>query len=471
MDHRLLPKLDDLDGKSALASLRANHDGPNGDAGEALSDMAKAAVHLSVDLSKHGLRELALSLRDTGFDIDGWRFETLQLPSRLDLGFTMSKDGSGYLVRTKLYPDMTDEANGKMEAFHRQRWQRLAEAKAEQNLEGEDYESAKWKIVFTDRIPEEDAIKKDPSSYKAAEDCPHVHEVLCVAFSTNGMPPEGRSVGECPTLKEILASGLDVYQPSKIFEIRPEMSFDRGWAKHPSLPPMADVRDFEAALQSLLIAGEGMRAAGLMSKVSDFASSRRNTQYEFIGDEQSSPIIEFAAASVVPEGIVTGRTVDAMASLWHLTAALDATDALQDILSVVEILSANGHTSSAQHYDCNDWDDFCWTEKADGGEVSIWLQGQNGEYRIDLLPSEGVLDLLRLSRVSAREYRGGSASAKPDARLICEFQSSPDGLMPHAFEEMTMRRIRDVNNILFSLRSVACCLEDDYSGTDPATRA
>lgn len=358
MDHRLLPKLDDLDGKSALASLTANHDGRHGDAGEALSDMAKAAVHLSVDLSKHGLRELALSLRESGFDIDGWRFETLQLPSRLDLGFTMSKDGSGYLVRTKLYPDMTDEANGKMEAFHRQRWQRLAEAKAEQGLEGDDYEKAKWKIVFTDRIPEEDAVKSDPSSYKATEDCPHVHEVLCVAFSAKGVPPEGRSVGECPSLKEIMASGLDVYQPSKIFEVRPEMSFDRGWVKHPSLPPMADVRDFEAALHSLRIAGEGMRAAGLLSKVSDFVSSRMNTQYEFIGNEQSSPIIEFAAASVASEGIVTSRTVDAMASLWHLTASLDATDAVQDILSVADLLSANGHTSSSQHYDCNDWDDF-----------------------------------------------------------------------------------------------------------------
>jgi hypothetical protein len=66
-------------------------------------------------------------------------------------------------------------------------------------------------------------------------------------------------------------------------------------------------------------------------------------------------------------------------------------------------------------------------------------------------------------------YRDGSASGSQDARFICEFRASGDNLEPLAFEEMTMRRIRDVNNILFTLRSVACCLETDYSsGADIA---
>jgi hypothetical protein len=450
MDHRLLPHFGELDGSAALARFCENYDGSHGDAGEALTDMSKALVHLSVDLSKHGLREMALALMNSGIETGGWVFESVALKSRLDLAFTMAKDGAGYLVRVKLYPDMTEEAAGKMEVFRRQRVENLSTLKAEDGLEGADYEKAKWKILFTDRIPEEDAVKRDPASYKPADDCLHVEEVLCVAFSTKGK------------LRELVEGDLEGYLPSKVFEIRPEMSFDRGWAKNPSLPPMADVRDFEAALHSLRIAGEGLRAAGLMSKVSDFASSRRDTQYTFIGDDQSAPVMEFAAASVAPEGIVTERTVGAVSALWRATATIDANEARADILSVIGLLSANGHASSSTGYECNDADDFSWLEEAGEGQASIWLRGQNGNYQIDTAISDAGLDILRLSGVSSRMYRDGSASDSQDARFICEFRASGDNLEPFAFEEMTMRRIRDVNNILFTLRSVACCLDADY---------
>lgn len=462
MDNRLLPHFDELDAMAALQRFTEIYDGSHGDAGEALGDMAKAVVHLSVDLSKHGIRELALALRDTGIEVNGWSFESLKLKSRYDLAFTMAKDGAGYLVRAKIDPEMTAAAAKKMEVFHRQRVDRLSAVKAEQGLEGAEYEKTKWKILFTESIPEEDAVKADPASYKPIDDCFHVEEVLCVAFAPKGRLPEGRSLEECATLKEIIDRGLDGYLSSKIFEISPEGMFDRGWAENPTLPPLPAVRDFEAALLSLRIAGEGIRAAGLMSKVDDFVSSRKATQYRFIGDDQSAPVIELAAASVATSGIVTGQTADAVASLWQMTAAIDAGKAASDILSVAGALSANGHTSSTARYECNDADDFVWIEDSGDGATSLWLRGQNGNYRVDVDSSEGELDMLRLFRVSANAYRDGTDSQSPGASFICEFRSSPDGLQAHVFEEMTMRRIRDVNNILLTLRSVACCLEADY---------
>lgn len=460
MDDILLPHFDELNGPASLTRFSDIYDG--GGAGEALSDMVKAAIPLSVDLSKHALRALALDLRSSSMEVGDWRFEGLELQHRLHLAFTMAKEGAGYLVVIKLFPDTTEEAAAKLNAFHRQRVDNLAAAKAEQGLEGADYEKAKWKFLFTDPIPEEDAVKKDPASYKRTEDCLHVEEVLCVAFAPKGRAPEGRSVDECATLKEILANGLKAYMPSKIFDLRPDMGFDRGWSKNPTLPTLADVRDFEAALVSLRIAGEAIRAAGLISKVSDFVSSRKETQYKFIGDEESSPTFEYAAASVVPEGIVTDRTSEAVSAFWQLTAALDARQAASDIVSVAGTLAAKGHTSSKACYACNDDDDFAWVEEDHDGPAVIWLRGQNGSYRIETSISEGDLDALRLSRISRSTFNGGSASLSSDEKFICEFRAGGEGLEPFEFEEMTMRRIRDVNNVLLTLGSVACCLEEDY---------
>lgn len=469
MDNIFLPHFDEIDGQAALARYSAIYDGSHGGAGEALTDMVKAAVPLSIDLTKHALRALALDLRSKSMEVGDWSFEGLELQHRLQLAFTMTKEGAGYLVVMKLFPDTTDEAAAKLNAFHRQRVENLSAAKAEQGLEGGDYEKAKWKFLFTDRIPEEDAVRKDPSSYKSTEDCLHVEEVLCVAFAPKGKAPEGRSVDGCATLKEILASGFEAYLPSKIFEIRPEMSFDRGWSKNPSLPALADVRDFEAALCSLRIAGAGIRAAGLMPKVSDFVSSRKDTQYTFIGDDQSSPVFEYAAASVVPEGVVTSRTSEAVSAFWQLTAALDARQAASDIVSVAGTLAAKGHTSSKACYACNDDDDFAWIEEDHDGPTVIWLRGQNGSYRIETSIVEGDLDALRLSRISRSTFNGGSASLSSDERFICEFRAGGEGLEPFEFEEMTMRRVRDVNNVLLTLGSVSCCLDDDYSsGTESA---
>jgi hypothetical protein len=461
MDDILLTHFGELDGQVSLARFYDIYDG--GGAGDALTGMVQAAVPLSIDLTKHALRALALDLRGSGMDVGGWRFEGLELEHRLHVAFTMAKEGAGYLVVVKLYPDTTEEASAKLNAFHRQRVENLAAAKAEQGLEGADYEKAKWRFLFTDPIPEEDAVKKDPASYKRTEDCVHVEEVLCVAFAPKGKKPEGRTVDECATLKEILANGFKAYMPSKIFEIRPDMGFDRGWSKNPSLPTLADVRDFEAALVSLRIAGEGIREAGLMSKVSDFVSSRKETQYKFIGDDESAPIVEYGAAAVVPEGIVTARTSAAVSALWQLTSALDARQAASDIVSVAGTLAANGHTSSKACYECNDADDFAWVEEVDEGPAVIWLRGQNGSYRIETSISDGDLDALRISRISRSSFNGGSASLSSDEKFICEFRAGEEGLEPSEFEEMTMRRIRDVNNVLFTLGSVACCLEEDYS--------
>jgi hypothetical protein len=467
MDYALLPRFEDLDGAAALERFLADREDSNGDAGQQLNAVAQIAMYLSVDISKHGIRKLALSLQDGAMDVDGWRFSALPLADKSSLAFKAEKDGSGYAIQAKIEPEMTAEATERYNSFNGQAGEQYRgglEALKASGVTGTEFEKAKYELLFNRRIPEQDAIKNDPASYKPLSECSGVREISAVAYGSQRRPPEGYTRGNCKPLKQVLEAGSNGgHQSGKLFQMTPDWRFDFGRSEHPVLDTISRVFDVEGTFFALNLVGRGIVAAGLESAVSDFMDQRRQTRYGYIdmggGD---ADVHELAAAAIAVTGMVTDQTVEAISDFWMTVSGIDANDSLRDIEFLKKTLPEKGFVQSKGCYECNDLDDFTWVESIDESTTIIWYRGQNGSFRVDCNEDAGEITSLRFARVSDKVWRKGDAAPESAGEFISSFEITDGAAMPAEHAPMTTRNIFDMNTIIFGMQTVACCFEGDY---------
>lgn len=463
MDYALLPRFEDLDGATALERALADRDETHGDAGLLLDLVSQVAMYLSVDISQHGIRKLGLALQDRTMEVDGWQFSSLPMTNSMHLAFKMEKEGSGYLIHAKIEREMTDEASERYNSFNAragEQYRQSLEALKATGLTGAEFETEKYKLLFSAPMPEQDAIRKDPESYKPIGECTGIKEIQAIAYGPARRPPEGYSRGNSKPLKQVLEAGFNgAYQSGKLFNMIPDFRS----TEHVVLNTLSRVSDTEGTFFALNLVGRGIVAEGLEPVVSDFMKERNRTQYGFIdmGGEDAA-LHELAASTIAETGMVTDRTIEDISNIWLTLASVDANAIVGDIAFLRQHLPERGFAQSKGCYECNDLDDFTWVEKTDQSTDTIWYRGQNGSFRVDCTEDDGETVSLRLARVADKVWRKGEASPDSAGEFICTFDVVDGRLAPSEHAPMTTRHIMDLNTIIFGMQTVACCLEDDY---------
>lgn len=463
MEFRLLRPLKDIDGTEALERFVSGYETRFGDADGALQQMMQTLVHVSVDMTSPGLRKLALHVMDTPLEMAGWSLRGVDSPDRWDLTMILEKDGSGYVINCEIEPELTEAAEELDQKFSARKWERLDAIK--DAMSPEEYAKARMETIFQADDPEEQAMRADPRSWKQISECLHVREVRCAAFgSKDGNMPAEWSVDGFSSLEEVMKTGFRKgYQPTQVFKVRPCYSFDMGWRNNPEIDISAWVANYGSALMALHVTGIFIEEAGLLDEVEKRSLERCSIQYGYIGDDQNTPIIEAGAAAVNVTGQVTLASYMDVGQFWRQTAAIDVRSGESDYDIMIRMLRDNGHTSPDNEFQCNDADDYSWLQELEDGEGILWVRGQNGQYRVDYKrDGDDVFTALKVSRCAEHEFNATEALAVTDPGYVAAFRLEEGIMVPGKFPSMTMRRIRDLNNVLFTLRSVTCCLEEDY---------
>lgn len=461
MDFKLLAPIEQLDGDAAVERFVADYDPGMGDAGDALSDMVKTMVHISVDMTSVGLRKLALIARENELAFAGWTLRGVEGPDRWDLPMIIERNGAGFVINCQITPELTVDAQQKYDELRARRSMRLAAVK--DSLSAQENATAKWKVRFSDKDPDEEALKAEAFSWKPISECRFVEEVNCVAFGSDGGMLDKYALGKFATLEAILAEGFrDAYHPTLVFEASPCQSFDRGYKPNPEIDISTRVANFGSALFALHVAGTFFKQAGLQDEVAARAAERARLQYTYIGEEDEAPSVIEAGAAAVPFGIVTFRSDMDLHDFWKATAAIDVRTGAQDHSDMIRLLRDHGHVSPEHEYECNA-DDHSWLDQKTDNTGILWIRGQNGQYRIDYTQDDaGKVTELAVARWREKEFDGEEVVNDLDPRFVASFKQEEGRMVPSRFAIHTMRKVRDLDNVLFAMRSIPCCLAEDY---------
>lgn len=440
------------------------------DHGGAAADVASAAMQVSVEIGWPSVRKLAGKLRREGaMDVAGWRFAITEMPDAYLIGITAEHADlpGGWLYTSVISPDKNSEG---IEYDRQYREKRKIEGASSIDLALERLRG-EARVVTP---------KTHPEFYLAAAECKRVSRFSACAYVRNGgTPPAYRSDWADAELEKTKATMdfASVFIPSAVLNVRPSiyLSLDLGeLAARPDIPTSDCVSDIPAAIDAIGVLTLGLHAAGLTDELNDRTATLARTSYSQFGGEYSRTLASIGAATAFRhQGNAADKIGRACEDVWSIAVGADVTHGREDFARVIRMLEANGHVTGSTEYDCNDLDHFSFVERLEGAHAILWLRSQHAQYRVDFVEDHET-QMPRWLTISAQyeshddenhEFSYDHTKVSPDGDgFLARFRwdDGNERFVMNYSGQFHSRTIRSLNDILHSIRSVSCCLEQDY---------
>lgn len=453
--------------------LRTGH---GREAADALIVLVKNAVRASSDMTWPAARALAFDLKRHG-EIDighGLVAAPVEMDSKWNAAFRIGPMHveTGYFFNCAIRPEMTSSASAAAEVFFKRKQQSFALLK--ETLAPEDVGRAKYRHFFVDLDPEEEALKADPGSYLDPAECMKLQRFDCSAFGKVARP-EGWDDGTPSPLEKVIRMPFGEWHSEGVFGFSYPWDFDSEDA--PRMDTMDRYGDPNASLVALSMLGKAIDAAGLgdiLAKRRDRFADIAYSQLELGGkyeqhDRLSRLVAEMAVGSVYEDGgCAAGRTQGLVSEFWQMSSAAEFDSSRADLEVMRSLLREHGHTHSENEMESGDMDDYAWLdEDAEGGYV-LWLRSQHGQYRIECRGDEEHA-AISIARTGRRAFDHSPRPILPgEPGFIISFATDPRSEKTEVVSaaQFTTRKMRDLANVLFSIRSVTCSLEMEYGRVD-----
>lgn len=448
--------------------------GRDRDAGEYLVELIKSAVDASNDMSWPASRALAFHLRDVGrVELpNGWVAEPVAMESPWNIAFKIGtkQPEAGYFFNCAVHPVMTPQAVEVARKIHKRKQEAFAALK--ETLDPSEVEKAKFKHFYVDKDPEEVSLKSDLASYLDPRDCPAIDALECRAFG-RAARPQGWEDGTPAPLPKVLKTPIGEWCSEMVFDFSYPWDFGHPYKASPRMESLGRYGDMNANIVAIRMLGEAITAAGLSKLVSDRRELFRDIAYEFatlggkyeLSDKLSKLVIEIAVGSVFEDGgCIADLTTQVVGDFWGMTAATDFDGGQRDFTVMKHLLREHGHISADTGMECGDMDDFAWLVEKSETEGTIWLTNQHGQYRVDYL-DDGNSVLTTIARTGKDAFVHNPRPIAPGQQgFLIAFRTDRLGEPSEveAAAEFSTRSMKDLNNVLFSMRSVCCCLEEEY---------
>jgi hypothetical protein len=470
-EERTLDPLDDINPHVLMGDFeRLAFEQIGRDHGEAFVKVASAAMQVNVEIGWPSIRKLAQRLRDEGpIDAAGWRFATTAMPGAHEIAITAERDDQpgGWLYTCVI---SADKSPAGLEDDRLYREKRKAEGASHIDIVLERLRGEAPRVTPATH----------PEFYLSQDECKRVSNFSACAYPHNGGMPLTYDRGYAEgSLEEIKASTKfdSAFIPSAVVNVRPSLylTVELGeLASNPDIPTSDAVSDIPAAMDAMGVLTLGLRAAGLSDELRERAASLAQTRYEQYGEEYSRTLASIGAGTAFRyQGNVADKIRQACTDVWSIAAGADATHGRDDFGQVVRMLEANGHVSRSSEYDCNDMDNFCFVERLEDRQGILWIRSQHAQYRVDFLEDHETA-LPRWLTISAQRepdddedfefsYEHGKVSPEHEGFLArFRWDDGDERFVMNYSGPFHSRTIKNLNDVLFSVRSVSCCLEQDY---------
>lgn len=425
-----------------------------------VSLLQHAALTYAGECMADALAELAFRAQEVGPDAplegsSGW--VAVSMPARskssLEMMLVHPVEPGGWHVEMRFRPQMTPEAK-----------ERSAEIEKSMRDAGVSPIDIILASVTGKDIPfsaNMKSLEADPASWIPAGRGAKLTHVMGTAIDLgakgwNGIGPGGKPRGleEFETRASLEKRGPDQVwwsglhlklQPVPSHQIRDGLltpNNDRGGAC-PHLP---------AVILSDLI-----RTQGLADLVTARAQRVGSMPWICFGSGDAVHLAEAGHAIVHAAGGFFDKTVEAR--IRDFSAAIAAKDVelhLEEWTSLATSMISRNRKSENTAFYCNDLRDIAHA-KSEGGTLSLFNRTQHGHFRLDLISDEaGNLQGVQAFRCTgARDHAVGRFRMEGGA-LVADY--GPENGSEIAYE---IRNIRDMNGIINSLSSVACCWEEE----------
>jgi len=312
---------------------------------------------------------------------------------------------------------------------------------------------------------------------------PHSEELRALEAD----PASWRSPGRGSRLSEVIGTAIDLgskdwngigpgSKPRDVEGVETLRSFaqidrDSGWWKgiQLRLKPVPDCQRNKGELKPqtgrdgacphvpAALLSDFIRTQGLMPLVAPRAELAGSLPWICFGNARHAALDDAGHAIVHASGGLFDEAV--VARIRGFSAQIAACDVefhLPEWKDLAVSLTSSGITSSDNSFDCNDLRDISHATH-EGSVLSNWNRTQHGRFRLDLhLDEDG-----EVGSVLAVRNSGGAD------HVVGRFRREADALQPDYGPEngpevsYTIGNIRDMNGIISSLSSVACCWEEE----------
>lgn len=435
------------------------------------AEIEKAACDYMAECMKTAIVDLAFLAHDKGHlaSSSGWEMR-ISSSSYKEMVFVLThqeKPGAwGGVI--DLAPVMTEDAKSRLRT--------LSDSLEEQLLsQGLDRHAIMMRSILgrsKDPLPVEieiSALKKDGMSYEPVA-ADHVFREMR-AYSVR-LPAGGWNGRGCPGIPPGTedSSDLTLLDPAT-----PEKR--AGWA-FGYMAKLSPVRRYNDTIDALTPSSgrDGVVPGAFTEIVSDLIRSNgleaqvlaRNPE---IGNlpwitYSHSPLLEELGYALAHragglfDASVTATIRDYSASI----AAMDMRNHLEEFVALVPRLIEKGHVSPDTTFDANDMRDQGHAE-IDGNTLMLFTRTQNGSYRVDIRMEEDRVAGVTCHRMAGSEpVRQVARFVMADAGLVHDYDGAFGGEPPIDY---SIRNIRDVNNIILSLSSIACVFEEEHGPAEP----
>ncbi|MCW3784319.1 hypothetical protein [Defluviimonas salinarum] len=440
-------ELNPAEAMAAAIAARPGYDRRN-DA-TAVNDAAKAFA-AEVFLSVAGDLAFLARERATLSSESGWEARLVDGPSpqAVDLLIEHPEEPGGWLVSIHFREQFTPEASERHDALlarKRQEWKDMGKTEKEIMI-----------MEIFDRSAEIKAFGKDRANYRPARPGDRIERLSGTALNLGARGyPEAIEASDASPAREVLPlrKHPEGWWRGIALEISPQI--------RPSGEDMPGTADrgrsgFLADLQLLRILGDLADSNGFGERMDARTRELAATSWVHFGDERRLALAEAGlAVATFSGGRIDGAVLEELAHFSSWCAAHDLGQNLEDIEALGRNLIAAGVTSRESAYDCNDLRDIGHAGQGEDGALWLRTETQHGTYRLEIRERQ-VLAYREPGTLVGRFARG-PGGLEPD------YGPAADGAggIPH-----TARMVRDMNGIIASLASMACCFDEDHPKED-----
>lgn len=420
-----------------------------------VSAMTSAATTLAAEVLFPSIGKLAFMARgrDPWEPLQssaGWQASCLLTRSEttIDLLIRHPEKPGGFLLNVSFTPAMTDFGKRSHEALQ---------------AEKDATRAARGATTLNDMLDEVlgkdvawNAFMANPMVWRAAQEDDRVNRISGTMLDMGAPGPQGPG-GISP---QIDRNNTAQVGPFTALEAHPK-SWWRGIAfeispqllSGPDDYPEISTRGRSGLIGDLLlleIIGDMARHNGFGDAIKDRLDQLAVREWTTFGDERDACLAEAGLSAVhAAGGVIDASVIERIARFSVAIAGQDLERQLPELDVLGAALLREGHVDGDTSYDCNDMRDLGHAVEIEGG-VSMRTRTQNGRYRLDL--TEDGVHAFR--QTGAQDHLIASFSRHDDALTVSK--------MP---ESHNARDVRDLNGIIQSFQSMACCLAEDLERT------
>lgn len=422
--------------------------------GRDITNFIQAAASFHIEAARGAYVELALLLRDGAVrSFDGWTAELRETSTSNIINALLRREGQPGAIHLsiKVEKTMTEEAVA--------RYAELSKAiDIELKEQGIDPKSRFMKKLFGKggpNTPSEDlqeALQKDPKSYREIMTGDHLDSVTLHAIELDGVMPgiDRWNTQSLESLEKDLTGGG--YHPGRQLSAQPSTRFrEEDGFIHPTTP------DVVGCAEILLPVISGFFWANqLAPMISEKSFKIGRMPWTAYGD----PVLDEAAhaAVFVQCGRFDETVLDAVKTFSRGLAEHDFNHLLTDFLELAEGMAAYDFTSPDNRFDANDGRDDAYVAREDGN-LCLYNQTQNGEFRMELaLNQTDGPDFVEFTEVETGTPRLYARFAKTEAGWVQDYDAALTGREPVPYH---IENVKSFNYSIAGFASLHCVLSEE----------